>query len=205
MTYFIYLIQSIDNNRSYIGYTNNIRARWIDHRCSKRNSPLHNSIKKYGSGRHIFSILEEFSDKYIALEAEVWWIAYLKSIGAQLFNLTPGGEVGTFKGKKHSDATKRKLSNIKTGTKHSLETLERMSQIRTGRSLSEMHKLSISNGLKGKKTKEETKNKLREINKGKKLSDDTKYKISKSLTGRKHSKETLEKMRMSALNRKKGI
>lgn len=57
------------------------------------------------------------------------WIALFKELGADLTNHTEGGEGGnTWSGRRHSQETRRKMSEIKIGKVFSQETRNRMSQ-----------------------------------------------------------------------------
>lgn len=49
-------------------------------------------MRKYGIQRHSFEVVEAHPTFEEALEAERWWITYLRSLGARVFNLTNGGE-----------------------------------------------------------------------------------------------------------------
>jgi group I intron endonuclease len=54
----IYKITS-PSGKIYIGQSINIVKRWNEHKLSKDNKKLHNSLRKYGSDSHIFEIIEE--------------------------------------------------------------------------------------------------------------------------------------------------
>ena len=120
------------------------------------------------------------------------------------------------KDKRHSEETRRKMSETLKGKKSHLY----------GKHLSEEHKKKISDANKGKKRSEEQKKQISDVHKGKKLSEDTRRKMSKARKGEKnhfygkhhseeakkkmgeankiarkgknHSEETKEKMRLSA-------
>ena len=80
-------------------------------------------------------------------------------------------------GRKHSEETKKKISEARKGKKLSEETREKLRQFNTGKKLSEEHKENISKRLKGdprmasnlgKHLSEETKEKMRVANMGNK-------------------------------------
>ncbi len=95
-----------------------------------------------------------------------------------LCNIAIGGKVGNgMLGRKHSEETKKKLSDFNKGKKLSEET-----------------KKKISESMKDIKRSEETKKKMSEAKKGRKLSEEHKRKLSESHKGKKFSKETKQKM-----------
>jgi group I intron endonuclease len=143
--FYIYLINNLVNGKIYIGKTYNPTRRWIMHRnFAKKNSsvprfnyPLYKSMRKNGISNFRFDIIETHQLEEDALEAEKWWIAYLRSLGATLYNLTDGGE-GT-SGRQHSEETRRKISQSNMGN-----------QSRFGQTNSTEHRAKISVALKGK-------------------------------------------------------
>ena len=83
-------------------------------------------------------------------------------------NLNPKADVPpSTKGRKHSEETKKKISESHKGLKK-------------GISLSEEHKKKIGEASKGRKHSEETKKKIGKVWKGRKHSEESKNKISKS-------------------------
>lgn len=81
----------------------------------------------------------------------------------------------TSKGRRHSDETRKRISEHSKGKKMSKEAVEKNRAAHLGRKLSEEHKNKISKGNVGRPG----------TMKGKHLSEETKNKISKSLKGRK--------------------
>lgn len=76
---------------------------------------LHNSLKKYGFANHLCEIIEDVDDK-LADEREQYWIAYFKCYWKDEnkgLNLNRGGNRP-----KHTEETKKKLSEMFTGSKH---------------------------------------------------------------------------------------
>jgi group I intron endonuclease len=93
----VYIIQNNTNGDVYIGKAKNIKDRWYNHLYYHRKNPLshyhlYRAFTKYGVDNFNVSLLETFSSEIEALEAEVWWISYLRYCGAELYNMTPGGE-----------------------------------------------------------------------------------------------------------------
>jgi hypothetical protein len=94
-------------------------------------------------------------------------------------------------GLKHSEETRKKISESLKGKTSSEESRKKMSEARKGE----------KNHMYGKKLSEEHRKKIGAIHKGKKLSEDTLKKMIESrkgekhyLFGKKHTKETLTKM-----------
>lgn len=90
-----------------------------------------------------------------------------------------------FKGKLLSDEHKKKISEIHKGMKHTEETKKKMSESKMGKKHSEGTKRKISKANKGrnhyfydKHHTEETKRKISQAEKGKKVSNETKIKMS---------------------------
>jgi group I intron endonuclease len=208
--YKIYLITNLYNLKKYIGITKfSIEERFAQH--IKRGFLLTEAIKKYGKEMFSIELIEEVESSERTYELEMFYIKEYNTKAPNGYNLTDGGDgifgwnitdeyreqcssrvkelhknkkVGMY-GKKHTDETKKKMSDSSKGNQNCL-----------GRVLSDETKLKIS-----------------ESNRGKVLSDLAKKKISENhhdvsgeknpMYGRKHSPETIEKIRQKALSRKK--
>lgn len=109
-----------------------------------------------------------------------------------------------------SEETKRKISETLTGFKHTEESKRKMSDVGKGRIFTEEHKKRLSESKKGTKRSEESKRKQSKSNKGKiiteemrknmsnvklgkKLSDTHKRKIGESNKGKKRTEEMRKK------------
>lgn len=104
----IYLITNKVNGKIYIGKTINPKQRWTDHCSSKtKKYPVQYAIQKYGQTNFSFEILEYHLIENLD-EAEMWWIAYLESLGAILYNLTKGGD--GINGYQHTPESKQLMS-----------------------------------------------------------------------------------------------
>lgn len=118
------------NHKLYIGKTtNDLSVRKRKHLESsvskKRKTYFHSALRKYGNESFDWIILEEV-ECYAIDEAECFWIAYFRSIGAELYNLTNGGD--GLLGFKHSEETKRKIKSKLIGVKHTLERSENVAK-----------------------------------------------------------------------------
>ena len=91
MIYSIYKITNKVNNKVYIGFTQDVKRRWKNHRNASYNRPLYNSIKKHGIDNFIFEIIYQSYDReHTLLEMEPYFIeqydAYNKG-----YNCVKGG------------------------------------------------------------------------------------------------------------------
>ena len=110
----IYKITAKHNNKIYIGQSIDIYARWKSHWKETRygsNTPLHNTMRKYGKEDFDFEIIEECQQKDIN-EREIYWINFYNSYN-EGFNLTTGGE--GVKNKVFTNEEKEKYRMISTG------------------------------------------------------------------------------------------
>jgi group I intron endonuclease len=181
----IYKITS-PTNRIYIGQSIDIKRRincYKSLRCVEQPY-IYNSLLKYGWENHIFEILHE-CDRYSLNEMEKYYVDLFGTFNSKLgMNLLDGG------GSKMtcSDETKIKMGNSRRGKKHSEETKKK---------ISEKHRLIIKskewceNISKGKQNvSQETRNKIGLASKGRKVmlgklhSQETKDKISKAHIGK---------------------
>jgi len=106
----IYIFINRINGKAYVGKTINENRRLGDHK-SHRRYPIDLALQKYGISNFDYSILEHHDTEENLNEAECWWIAYLRSIGVQLYNITDGGDGAS--GHQHSEQTKQLLSQQK--------------------------------------------------------------------------------------------
>lgn len=130
----VYLIDNIISHTIYIGMTTRAtRHRWQHHRYmlnhNRHDNPyLQRAWNKYGAKAFEFLVVEEAETEAALNEAECFWIAYLRSIGARLYNQKTGGGFGG----KWSEAMRQKASASKMGKGKSAETRQRMSDAMRG-------------------------------------------------------------------------
>lgn len=154
------------NNEVYIGGTRNFTRRSKEYRNGKTKEQrlMHESVQKFGWGRHIMNIIHELPVDVSQEVLDVYeqlYMDFYKDAGIVLLNLQGAGQRG-----KHCDETKKIMSASRIGIKYSDET-----------------KAKIGLAHAGKKISEEQKQKLREANLGKKYSDETKKKVSVATKG----------------------
>ena len=121
MKYCVYCLTNKINNKSYIGYSENVNERLRSHRkrslctapaASYKKYAIHNALGKYGLDNFAWEILETFTSKLEMIEAEEFYIAYFQTLAPNGYNLTKGGE-----GNSPNLETRKKISNtLKTSS-----------------------------------------------------------------------------------------
>ena len=215
----IYILTNRINQKQYIGQSIELKKRIANHLAGYSGSTyIAKAIKKHGKENFDVQIIEYPHISPQALDAiEQWYIAKLKTLVPNGYNLTIGGETHTKysaeaskniskgnKGRKqgpHSPEHREKIAQSLRGKKHSKERIEKMSKNRKGKMtgkdnpnygkpMSKEQRKKISNALKGEKAP----------NYGKKLSKETREKLSKALKGKPKSAE--HKRKLSEAKRK---
>jgi len=215
---FVYVTTNLINGKQYIGdhSTDNLEDGYL----GSGKPYFINAIKKYGKENFKKEILNFFSSKKDAFDAQKELIEKYNTIAPRGYNISSTGGHGlsnvkldentklkiskTLTGKKRkpcSEETKKKISLKNLGKKRSEETKKLLSEIQKGKTYA-----------KGKKWSEESKEKIRKpkseehcINigkskkgqtswaKGKTFSIEYKQKMSESHKGKKQSQETINK------------
>ena len=183
---FIYKITNTISKKCYIGETvkPDPEKRWIQHKNTIKRGigcpALQDAVKKYGIDNFRFDVLlicfDEDRFKY-----EIEYIKKYNTVVPNGYNILEGGPGGGFKGKIHSDETKKKISeNNKQKYIDNPELKKEMSERNKIIMNSDIIKNKISEGMKHSKKyqdmkdnkkvgnfnntshTEETKNKIRE-------------------------------------------
>lgn len=151
---YIYKITNNHNQKCYIGQTTKINpnSRLDGHRYDARKNkyhPLYNSMRKHGFENFTFEIIAvNLTNKKEDLDwLERYYIEKFNSANRDFgYNLDLGGNsVG-----KHSEETKRKISESNKGKLKSKESIEKQRKKILGRKHSEETKMKISEANKGK-------------------------------------------------------
>ena len=150
---FIYKITNTINGKCYIGETtkSDPEKRWKEHKNTiKRRAgcpALQNSVIKHGIDNFKFEILiicfDEDRYKY-----EIEYIKKYKTLIPNGYNILEGGPGGGFKGKKHSEETKKRMSeNMKQKYIDNPELKKEMSERNKILMSSDIIKNKISEGM----------------------------------------------------------
>jgi hypothetical protein len=216
----------LKNELRYVGQTKqpSLRNRYnyhINEKTNTRKNQWIRSLKSKSLKPEMF-VIDTCSSLEECNELEIFWIAYFKSIGCRLTNVSYGG--GSQKGikqspeiiakraqkmigKKCSEETKRKISESNKKVAHVIkEKLSKIAKERDGTSIKKAImaakekylSLSIEERKERYKKREENK-KLRGTNK---VTDETRKRLSEAQKGRQVSPETREKIRQSLLGKK---
>ena len=212
--YKIYLITNLENKKQYVGITKfSITERFYQH--TKRGFLLTEAIKKYGEDKFSIELIEEVDTAGRAYELEQYYIKEYDSKVPYGYNITDGGD-GIFGWEATEEYRQECSERVKQlhkekkvgmyGKKHSDETKRKMSEASKGKS---------KPWLIGRKLSQETIERLRQLNLGKVSSEETRKKISENhhdvngennpMYGKKHSPETIGKLKQKAKNRPKRI
>lgn len=123
MAFEVYCITNQANGKRYVGVTvngyENRFANHIWHSRKERSScrALHNAMRKYGQDAFRVELLQTADSWEHMNQLEREWIARLSTISPSGYNLTDGGDAGTF-----SDETRRMMSDRLKGTTPSEKT-----------------------------------------------------------------------------------
>jgi hypothetical protein len=112
----IYKITS-PSNKVYIGQSNNISRRIIEHnyRSKSKNLKLYSSIRKYGLENHKIEILFLSDNEYEKNRMESIYIRYYDTINVGLNHIDSFAHIGGFTGKKHTIENVEKIKKRMKG------------------------------------------------------------------------------------------
>lgn len=159
----IYCITNAVNEKKYVGQTiHTLKWRWRWHLQSARDGSqgaLHCAIRLHGAEAFrieqiaFASTLEELNKK------EVLYIALMKTLAPDGYNLTTGGESFRI-----SEETRKKQSSVAIGRKMPEKIRRKISEANRGHIVSEKTRQKISLGLTGRVLNEEVRKKISESN-----------------------------------------
>ena len=121
------------SGKVYIGITSqtNLNRRWDGGRGYKGNHYFYRAIQKYGWDAFRHDVLSVYQTRDEACAAEREMIAKYKSQDpAHGYNISPGGDHA-----EHTSDSKRKISQAQKGRRHSEATIRKISENRKGKGL----------------------------------------------------------------------
>jgi group I intron endonuclease len=124
------MFQNLINGKRYIGSSDNLPRRFreyfnTNHLFQHNYMYICRALLKYGSSNFSLTIIE-YCDKEKCIEREDFYLSSLQ----HEYNILE--KAGSSFGRKHSDDTKKKISDAITGIKRSEETKQKISDALTG-------------------------------------------------------------------------
>lgn len=219
--YKVYKHENLINGKVYIGITSlDVQKRWENGNGYSKQPLFWRAIQKYGWHSFSHEVLCDGLTKEEADQKEIEFISAYQSNNPQHgYNIQSGGSTYG----KHSEETRRKISESNMGKVITHEQRQRISNTLKGRKLSATHRARISESMrgegaywygkvsptKGRKAPPDELKRRSEAHKGKVVSEETRRKISESLKGekspwfgKKHTEESIAKMKEKAGNKK---
>jgi len=186
----IYKVTNIINNYVYIGKSiKSLHSRYVDHYrfVNRRNSQtyFHRALRKYGEENFKWEILTETNDKNKLNLIEKFYIAGYKKMG-NIYNMTDGGDGGTYKGRPISEERRKKISKSLMGNIP----------------WNKGKKMKGVSPNKGKKHTQEMKDKISKTLKEYFLIEENRNKLRMNSLGKKQTKENIKK-RIESMQRNK--
>ena len=152
---YAYITTNLANGKQYVGdhSTNNLDDTYLG-----SGKIIKDAVKKYGKKNFKREILEQFSTKEAAFNAQEKYINEYNTLVPNGYNISPTGGLN-IRGC-HSEKTKRKIANSNKGKKRSKEQKRNASIFHTGKIISEITKEKISKSRIGNTHSKETKEKI---------------------------------------------
>lgn len=160
MNYIYGLFDPRDGELRYIGKSINPKQRLTNHLNDKSITWRTNWLKelKRLNLKPLLYIFESFKDNNLWQEKEIYYIAIAKNRGIKLTNCTSGGDGllnppkevldkirNTWKGRKHTEETKKLIGSKHKGKKHTEEHKRKISKIMKGRKITWIKKVRDAN------------------------------------------------------------
>jgi len=148
----IYKITNKINNKIYIGQTvKSLKLRWKQHCNGNRHSlALSNAIKKYGIDGFNIEIVDFAENLEELNKKEEEYINKFNSLAPNGYNLMTGGIRPKFSEESKKRMGRKGSRHPLYGKKHSEESKKKISESHKGKKLTKDHKLNISNSRVGK-------------------------------------------------------
>lgn len=191
------------SGKSYIGITH----KKLIYRCGKdgngyrKNPLLWKAIQKYGWSSFTNEILESDLTKEEACKKEKYYITKYNSYTPNGYNLSLGGESGSF-GYKHTEESKKRIGEVSRlrgfkGHRHTQASIEknRLAHIGKKNPHSDEWRAKVSQSNRGKKRTEESKLKMRNAKLGTHWTEERRIQYSQNQKARgfRPSSDCIEK------------
>lgn len=148
------------NGKAYIGQTVRPLKERIAEHARHNDTYFDKAIAKYGLENFRIEVIDSAKTIEELNQKEIFWICFFETMGAKGYNLCEGG--GNTKGFHHTEESKKAMSEKKKemyigtgnpfyGKRHSAASREKMSRLRKNRELSQEWKEHISSGLQNKR------------------------------------------------------
>ena len=188
MKYIIYKITNTKNQKIYIGKHQTLN---VDDSYFGSGIALERAIKKYGKKWFTKEVLYIFDNEFEMNEKEKEIVNEQFISTNQTYNLGIGGEGGShFKGKKHTEKTKKLLSEIAKKRMISDETRQKISEANRKRIISDETKKKLSLKAKERFSSQNERDRISE-NVKKVMTDEIRTKISVAAKLREERKRNI--------------
>lgn len=163
----VYAIRCIANGKRYVGSAaRSFRYRWMKHQTQLRagthhSKPLQSAWDKYGEAGFVFEIFVECEPVECVTREQQFIDDYKTTNRSHGYNVCP--LAGSSRGYKHTEETRKKLSENGRGRVRSVETRAKMSAVQVGRKrppFSDEWKANLGNATRGIKRSQETRAKM---------------------------------------------
>lgn len=184
----IYLRTNLINGKQYVGQANDYERREYEWKHAKHYAGqlINRARDKYKIDNFKTEILKECGTQDELNQWEQYYIKELNTKYPNGYNLTDGG--GGISGFKHSEETKKKISEIQIGKESPMKGKHHTEEAKKKLSESLKGRIVWNKGLKGAQVA---------WNKGKHHTEEARKKMSEALKGKHHSEEWKNKISVS--------